>query len=503
VSASLPSRLAILTPSFGRGGSEEYVIALARWALARGHAVTVGLPDHPGVDSVRRDLLASGVSVDTIDADPEPLFSEELFQRIRRQALQFVTDGRFDRLLIILPTLAWGGSLIDAAAHADIPTAILYQLVNAVHPFTPFERAYYTWARRQRQIWITVSAQNRDLVCESLGWDADAIEVVPNALLRPLTVPSAAERVLAAANVRREIGAADEARLIVTVGRLHEQKGIDRLIEAASLLVAHHPALHVVWIGDGEARPRATTMIAERQLADRVHLLGHRPNVTQYLRAADLFVLPSRWEGWPFAALEALGMAVPVVLSDIGPHRELIRDGCDGVLTPVEDATGLARGIARVLKNAGLHARLRAAGPRRAASFAPGSSFERLFDLLESTVSPAGARRARWPRTEHDGRTERVAIYGTGAGGRRAYAEQLPGVEVVAFLDAHPRQPDLLGVPIVAPHTVCELGVDRVVVASAVHATAMVETLRGAGYPAGQIEIFSRLRLDEPRARET
>src|SRR5689334_5342134 len=196
-----PRRLAILTPTFGRGGSEDYVIAMARWARAQGHEVTVCLPAVPALDPVRRDLDRHGIRTDIIVAFPEPVFSIIQFLESRAQATTLLAKGRFDRLVIVLPSIEFGGPFIDAAAAADIPTAVIYQLIGWPYHFTHFEKVFYTWARRQRQVWAAVSAQNREVLCRSLGWATDALEVIPNALLRPYLPPSVAERVAARASV--------------------------------------------------------------------------------------------------------------------------------------------------------------------------------------------------------------------------------------------------------------------------------------------------------------
>jgi glycosyltransferase involved in cell wall biosynthesis len=502
VNSSGPHHLAILTPTFARGGSEEYVIALARWAVERRWPVTVCVPDVPGVASLRDELLHGGVSIAEITASPEFVFSDVLFLRHRSHAVHTFRARGFDRMVIVLPSIEWGGPFIDAAAHCDIPTAIVYQLVGYPYLFTHLEKASYTWARRQRQVWATVSAQNREVLCASLGWAHDAIDVVPNALLRPLVPPAPADRAAARAAVRREIGAPDHAFVVLTVARLDLQKAFDVLLDAAALVSAASPHVHFVWVGDGGAHAIAANLVDAKQLKDKVHLLGRRTDVPHYLRAADAFVLPSRFEGSPFAALEAMAMGLPTVLSDIGPHREIARDCVEALFVPMNDPAAIAAQIARLLADDALRDRLHRAARQRSLEFSPTTSFRRLFALLDQTITGERTHRPMWPLPEPTTTRRRIAIYGAGAGGQRAYAERLPGVDVVAFLDARANGSHLLGVPVLRPEAVRDLDVDRVVVASRHHGPAMVETLRAAGCPDEKIEIFSLLRLIDPGEAE-
>ena len=248
------------------------------------------LPEVDGVASVRRDLAAHDIAAAPLTAWERFTFSEDLFRQSRRDTLRTIREQRFARLIIVLPTIEFGGALIDAAAQADVPTAVVYQLVPYRHTFEPIERQIYSWARRQKQVWLTVSQQNRDVLCESLGWHASAGDVVPNALLRPIVRVDQSKREQSRQALRRELGIPADAFIALTVARLHVQKAHDVLIKAAASLAGRHSRVHFVWAGTGEIGDQLKTQVEEHGLAERVHMLGHRTDVAGLLLpAADAF----------------------------------------------------------------------------------------------------------------------------------------------------------------------------------------------------------------------
>jgi len=150
--------------------------------------------------------------------------------------------------------------------------------------------------------------------------------------------------------------------LVLAAGRLVSQKGFGTLIEAAALWRGRQPEPEVVIAGDG---PLAAALAGRaRELGVRARLLGARDDVPGLLAAADVFVLPSRWEGQPLILQEALRAGLPIVAADVGGVRALT--GPDAaLLVPPDDPAELAAAVLRVLDDADLAARLaRAAGNR-------------------------------------------------------------------------------------------------------------------------------------------
>jgi glycosyltransferase involved in cell wall biosynthesis len=151
----------------------------------------------------------------------------------------------------------------------------------------------------------------------------------------------------------------------MSVGRLIRQKGHDVLVEALPALAERFPELAVVVVGEGHLREPLTRRAAELGVANVLHLPGHRTDARMLLDAADVFVLPSRQEGLPLAALEAMDAGLPVVGTDVVGTAEVVADGGTGVLVRPGDAPALGAALSTLLADPELRAAQGGAGRRR------------------------------------------------------------------------------------------------------------------------------------------
>ena len=134
--------------------------------------------------------------------------------------------------------------------------------------------------------------------------------------------------------------------LVVGIGRLEHQKGFDLLVRAHAAALATGAAHRLLILGEGVDRRALERLAADLGVAASVHLPGFRPDPLPVLAAADLFVLPSRWEGMGQSLAEALLLGVPIVAADcVAGPRLLLADGAHGDLVPVEDVDALAGAI--------------------------------------------------------------------------------------------------------------------------------------------------------------
>lgn len=150
--------------------------------------------------------------------------------------------------------------------------------------------------------------------------------------------------------IRGALGLTEANEVIVTVGRLEYQKGQRHLIDAFARVVEARPQARLLVAGRaGHASSELVARIARLGLDETVTLLGHRDDVADVLAAADLFVFPSLYEGLGGALIEALGLGLPVVASDIAALREVVREGENADLVGPGDAAGLAAAILGLL----------------------------------------------------------------------------------------------------------------------------------------------------------
>ncbi|MGY1779602.1 glycosyltransferase family 4 protein [Geodermatophilus sp. SYSU D01036] len=184
----------------------------------------------------------------------------------------------------------------------------------------------------------------------------------------PVSAPALPPARRAREEVRAGLGLADGRPLVLAVGRLHPQKGYDVLLDAAAALtrgVAGDPAPLVAIAGDGPLEAELSARIAAQRLP--VTLLGRRDDVADLLAAADLVVLPSRWEARSLTAQEALRAGTPLVATRTGGLPELLGDGA--VLVPPGDAPALAGAVADLLADPARAAALAEAGRAQAAGW--------------------------------------------------------------------------------------------------------------------------------------
>lgn len=201
-------------------------------------------------------------------------------------------------------------------------------------------------------------AVSRDIAAElveRLGWPAEKIEVVYNAV--------DVERVAVAPppGLREELGGGEGRPLVLTPARLDAQKGHATLFEA----IARVPDATFVLAGEGPEREPLEALARRLGIADRVRFLGRREDVPELLAACDVFALPSLYEGSSLAVLEAMAAGIPIVSSAIGGTDELIEDGRNGLLVSPGDAEALAAALRRLLAEPALGAEMAARARER------------------------------------------------------------------------------------------------------------------------------------------
>ncbi len=155
------------------------------------------------------------------------------------------------------------------------------------------------------------------------------------------------------ADIRQELAIPSHHRLILSLGRLSTQKGLSTLFQAVSTLRELPQSWSLILVGEGPERSRLERQKRKLGLESCVHFLGHREDVADLLRAADLVVLPSLREALPYAALEAMAVGKAIIATSVGGLPELLDGGLCGRLTPPGQAPELALAIQGLLQSPG------------------------------------------------------------------------------------------------------------------------------------------------------
>jgi glycosyltransferase involved in cell wall biosynthesis len=134
------------------------------------------------------------------------------------------------------------------------------------------------------------------------------------------------------ADIRNELGIPADALLFLFLARFTNHKQPLTLIRAFKLLLADYPDAKLLMVGEGDQRAEGEQLAAQLQLSDQIIFSDFRSDVPAILYAADVYVLPSLWEGLPIGLLEAMAMEKAVIGTNVDGTREVIQHGINGIL---------------------------------------------------------------------------------------------------------------------------------------------------------------------------
>lgn len=393
-------------PKFPGDVTAPFIESIAHAVAARGHQVDVVLPHHP---ELRRP-----------PHEPVRLFpyryapceawslwgyaqSLEADVRVRREAYLLAP-------LVALALRAQVGERLLAAhydvvhAHWVVPNAALVTdmlaahavpLVVSLHGSDVFLAERFAPARALARAALAaagaVTACSGDLRRRALALGArdERTRTVPYGVDATAFAPGTDS-----SDIRRRLGVADDAFLVLAFGRLVEKKGFADLVEAAVRV----PGLHVVIAGEGDLRSKLEALVRERRAP--VSLPGNleRTALAKALAAADAVAVPSvvdragNVDGLPNALLEALAAGRPVVATRVGGIPDVVEDGVNGLLVPARDPAALAAALERFAREPETRARLAAAARATAETRLSWSAAAQAFEECYAQAAALAAR---------------------------------------------------------------------------------------------------------------
>ncbi len=345
--AMQPIRICQLITTLGQGGAEWCVYELATMLdPARFDVQVVALRGGMVADV----MVKAGVKVTVLDVGCR--WSPAAWGKVGRLS-RLLADERIDLLHTHLFHADLAGRL--AAKRAGTP-----HLVHTVHVaeqrFMPWRLAFARWTRARCDRIIAVSQSVKDShQAGSRLADVD-YTVLPNGRDTDKYSPDADAREW----WRQRLGLGEDDIAALYLGRQDRQKGTDVLLKAAKQFLAATPNATLLIAGEGPMQRRVARVC--NASGGRARYLGYVDDTEGLLNGADMFVLPSRWEGWPLALGEAMAVGLPAIGADSPGVRDVITAAETGLLVPAEDAVALADAMARLAGDADLRRQLGQAG---------------------------------------------------------------------------------------------------------------------------------------------
>jgi glycosyltransferase involved in cell wall biosynthesis len=328
-----PLKILHLTASLFVGGGERLILELAQHTNREVCEPYVYAFGQFGVNSLLKEFRKLGPRFHLIPSTSfyNPLLVRAVRQHIRARQIDVVHTHLVDADII--------GSI--AGRFAGVP--ILTTLHNAPENYARQRIDRRMLARLATQYMTThlvaVSQEIRQQFIEQWHVSPERITAIRNSIIL--------DRFLDIAP-----GTANDGRLTVTnIASLNPQKAQHLLLEAAKLVLAQMPEVDFMIVGRGKLEQSLKEQAQALGIADRVNFTGLRHDIPTVLAQSDIFVLSSLWEGLPVSALEAMGAARPVVLTDVGGNRELVQSGIHGLIVPPGDVPALAQALLSLLRD--------------------------------------------------------------------------------------------------------------------------------------------------------
>ncbi len=253
---------------------------------------------------------------------------------------------RSEKIDVVMTTLFYA-DVVGALARTMSPAKAVFswETISAPEWLLRHRLLTYRFAMHFCDKVVSVSKATADWLVDKRGLSREKVMVIPYGVdLKLYQVGRNPE-------LKTKLGIPAESPVVGVVARLHQQKGHRYLIQAARSIVASHPAVRFVIVGDGELRPELETQVRENDLSPNFHFLGFRDDVKELLKTFDVFVLPSLYEGLPNVVLEAMATGLPVVATAVDGTIELIVESETGFLVSPKNSQQLSEKISFLLQD--------------------------------------------------------------------------------------------------------------------------------------------------------
>jgi glycosyltransferase involved in cell wall biosynthesis len=370
-----------LSAGSGYGGAETLAYEFARRldpARFASYLCTIQAapPSHQRLQAREASELAhAGVGVLTLDQSGPRLLTPRAWRRL----YAMLVGESIDIVHAHMPRASVPGALL--ARLARVPVVVSHEHGSALDGKRLRTFLDREVVARLSTVMVAVSEWDRRNLIAHERIPPDLIRVLPNGIA-PTDAATPRPPVFARSA---------DTHLIGAVGRLYPEKGYSYLVEAVALLRDSGYPVRCVILGEGPQAGELRDLIGRFGLAEQLQLLGHRDDAAQIVGELDVAVLSSVREGSPLAMLEYMAAGAPIVATAVGGVPELVDDGVHGLLVAPADPQALRSGIAKLLDDRALAARLGAAArARRAAEFDLDTVVRRIEQLYDELLMRHG-----------------------------------------------------------------------------------------------------------------
>ncbi len=336
----------LLGTQMSTGGAQRVLLDQARWFHENGHKVSVVfLYDKEGLHEIWQAFTpVKIINLHAFHGHGEGFLRNlvslvkgfvSLWGYLRREKFDVIETFTHDSNMVALP-IAWLARVpVRIATHHGV-----------IEGFTRWREIIHSWMVNHNiaHKLVAVSEKTYQISLRE-GVHEEHITVIPNGIV-PLPIENRNRL-----DIRKEAGMGADDLVLLSVGRLVYQKAHEILIACMPEVLKDFPNTKVWIFGEGPLRADLQAQVERLGLSNSVKLPGKSDHIPSLLASADIFVLPSRWEGLPIALLEAMSAGLPCISTKVEGVDEVLVEGKHGLFVPVENPEMLAQAILQLLRH--------------------------------------------------------------------------------------------------------------------------------------------------------
>ena len=365
--------ITLIVGSLSQGGAERVASNVANYLADNGHSVEVLMTSKEISYPIKKGVNTYCFTKDWTSSMPHPL------QNVFRVLTLFshMKTSKSDVYICLVPKLS--KLILRNKFLLDAPFVVAERADPSQYWIEDPQKEKESWkimSSADGYMFQTVDAKD---YYASKGVNVTNSAVIPNAInpdfIRPRYV-----------GVRKKV--------IVTSGRLNDQKNHTLLINAFAQIADKYPEYNLCIYGEGEKRKELLALVRHLGLDNRIYLPGYSTSIIEKLQEASMFVLPSDFEGMPNALMEAMALGLPCVSTDCGGGgaRFLIENGKNGLLVPQKDVDAMAAAMDRILSDQEFAEKLGAEAHKLCDTLAPEKIYGEWEKYIESLIIESKAK---------------------------------------------------------------------------------------------------------------